>query len=179
MNITHVLDRLIRSREFSKRLGHQPRLQTHVGIAHVPLQFRTGHKRRDRVHHHRVECAAAHERVGDFQCLFPGIGLGNEQIFQVDPYPFGELYIQRVLRIHKSARTARPLRLRDDVQGQCGFAGSFGTVNFDDAAARHPTRAKRDIECERARWNHLDGHPPSFFSTEPHDGPLAKLLFDL
>src|SRR5690606_6635906 len=57
-------------------------------------------------------------------------------------------------------------------------ARRFGPVDLDDAPARQPTDAEREIEPERAGRHDLDVARCNGIA-EPHHGALAKLLLDL
>ena len=58
--------------------------------------------------------------------------------------------IERVLGINEAANAALLLRLGDHVQSKRGLARRFRPVNLDDASAREPANAKRDVEAKRA-----------------------------
>ena len=48
------------------------------------------------------------------------------------------------------------LRFGDEVQRQRGLAGGFRTVDLDDATAREPADAERDVERDAAGRDDLD-----------------------
>ena len=54
----------------------------------------------------------------------------------------------------------------------------FGPVNLDDAAARQPADAERDVEPERAGRDRLD-LDGLLVLAEPHDGAFAEAALDL
>ena len=54
----------------------------------------------------------------------------------------------------------------------------FGPVNLDDAAARQPADAERDVEPERAGGDRLD-LDRLLVLAEPHDRALAAIALDL
>ena len=64
--------------------------------------------------------------------------------------------VERVLGVDEAADAAGLLRLRHDLQGERGLAGGFRSVDLDDAPARQPADAERDVEAERARGDRLD-----------------------
>jgi hypothetical protein len=70
--------------QLAKGLGHEARLKAHVGIAHFALDFGPRHQGGHRVDHHHIDGPAAHQHVGNFQGLFAGIRLGNQQFVAVD-----------------------------------------------------------------------------------------------
>ncbi len=121
-----------------------------MGIAHLALQFRARHKGCHRVDHQHVDGAGSHQRVADFQGLFTGIGLADEQVVDVHAEFAGIERIERVLRIDEGAGAAAFLRLGDRVQGQRGLARAFRPVHLDDASARQAAHAQRDIQAQRA-----------------------------
>ena len=95
--------------------------------------------------------------------------------------------VQRVLGVDERAHAARALRLGDDVQRQRGLARRLGPVDLDDAPARQPARAERDVEAQRPGRDdrHLGAAPrpsprrmmaplPNCFSMSPtHASPIA------
>ena len=85
--------------------------------------------------------------------------------------------IERVLGVDKGAGAAALLRLGDDMQRQRGLAGAFRPVNLDNAAARQPADAERDVEPERAGRDDLDLLIGS--RAHAHDGALAEGALDL
>src|ERR1700680_945496 len=61
--------------ELAQGLRHEARLQAHVRVAHLAFDFRFRRERRNRVDHHYIEGAGAHQNVGDFERLFAGVRL--------------------------------------------------------------------------------------------------------
>jgi hypothetical protein len=53
-------------------------------VAHFPFKLRPRGQRRDTVENQHVDGAGAHQRVGDFQRLLARVGLGKQQIFNLD-----------------------------------------------------------------------------------------------
>src|SRR5690348_30947 len=165
-------------RELAQRLAHEPGLQPRKLVAHLAFDFGLRHERRDRIDHDDVDAPRAHEHVGDLEALLAGVGLGDQQLADVDAKLAGVDRIQRILGIDVRGRTAGLLHLCDDLQAKRGLAGRFGTVDFDDTSAWQAAHAERDVEAERAggddrqivldlRLAHL------------HDRALAELLLDL
>ena len=76
-----------RAGELAERLAHQPRLEADVAVAHLALDLRLRRQRRDRVDGDDVERARAHEQLGDLERLLAGVGLGHEQVVDVDADP--------------------------------------------------------------------------------------------
>lgn len=132
-----------------QRLGHEPRVQADMRIAHFAFNFRAGHKCRDRVDHDNVHCAAAHERVGNFQRLFARVGLGDEQVVHMYAQVFRIGGVERVFRVNKRSGAARLLAFGDGVQRDRRFARGLRAVDLDDAAAREPpTPSARSSDSE-------------------------------
>src|SRR5690606_29423096 len=85
---------------------------------------------------------------------------------------------ERVFGVDERAGAALALGLGDDLQRQRGLARRLRTVNLDDATARQPTDAKRDVERERTGRDDLDiAHDAPV--AHAHDRALAELLLDL
>jgi hypothetical protein len=93
-----------------------------VAIAHFAFEFRFGDERCDRVDDDHVNGAALYERSGDFESLFSGIRLGDEQIVDIDSELSGINGVERMFGVDKSSGAADFLGLRDDLQGEGGFA---------------------------------------------------------
>ena len=72
-----------RARQLAQRLAHEPRLQTHVRVAHVAFDFGLRHERRDRVDHDDVHRAGAHEDLADLERLLTRVGLRDQQRLDV------------------------------------------------------------------------------------------------
>ena len=107
MKITEVLDLLMAAGEFAQGLGHEPGLGAHLGVPHIAFDFGPGHQGRHRIHDHDVDGVGAHQDLGDFQGLFPGVRLGNEQILGFNPQLPGIVEIQSMFGVDEG-RHARP-----------------------------------------------------------------------
>ena len=103
-----------------------------------------------------VDGAGAHQRLGDLERLLAGVGLGDQQIVDVDAELPGVDRVERVLGVDEGADAAALLGLGDDVQRQRRLARGFRPVDLDDAAARQAADAERDVEAERAGRDRLD-----------------------
>ena len=68
---------------FAQRLRHQAGLQSHLGIAHLPFDFRLGRQSRHGVDDDDVDGARADQRVGDFERLFAVVRLRNQQVIDI------------------------------------------------------------------------------------------------
>jgi hypothetical protein len=132
----------------------------------------------DRIDHQHVDRARAHQGVGDLEPLLAGVGLGDQEVVEIDPEFSGVDRVERVLGVDKGADAAGLLCLGDGVQRQRGLAGRFGPVNLDHAAARQAPDPQRDIEPERARRHRLD-LDRLLALAEPHDRAFAEGPLDL
>ena len=148
-----------------------------MAVAHVALDLRPGGQRRHGVHHHHVDGAGAHQCFADLKALLSGIRLGDEHGVDVHAQRTGIGGVKGVLGVDEGHLTAPLLGLGHDVQGQCGLAGGFRAVDLDDAPLGHAADAQRDVQRQRAGGDGLH-HDMGVFA-QPHDGALAKVLFDL
>ena len=130
-------------------------------VAHLAFDFGARRQRRDRIDDQHVDGAGAHQRVGDLQRLLAGVGLGNQQVVEIDAELAGIDRVERVFGVDEGADAALLLRLGDDMQRQRGLAGGFRAVDLDDAAARQAADAQRDVEPQRAGRNRSRSRPPS------------------
>ena len=73
-----------RTRQFSQRLRHEPRLKTDVGIAHLAFELGPRHQRRHRVDRDHVKSRRAHQRLGNLERLLARVRLRDEQVVDVD-----------------------------------------------------------------------------------------------
>ena len=163
--------------QLAHRLRHQARLQTHMRCAHVAVDLLARHKRRHRVDDNDIDSARTRQRVRDGERVLAAVGLGHEQVVDVDAELLGIARVKRVLRVDERRLAARLLRLGDDVQGDRGLTGGFRPVNLNDAAARHAADAEREVKRDGAGGNGVDIHIQPL--AELHDGALAVVLFDL
>ena len=152
MKMTQCPDLRDGAGQLAQRLGHQAGLQADVGVAHLALDLGPGHQRGDRVDDDDVDRAAAHERFGDLQRLLAGVGLGDEQVVDVDAQRLGVVGIEGVLGVDEGGDAARLLGFGDDVQGQGRLAGRFRAVDLDDAAARECRRRRGRCRATARRW---------------------------
>ena len=161
---------------FPQRLAHQAGLQTHVGIAHFPFNFRPGHQRRHRVHHHHIDGRRPHQLINHFEAHFSGIRLGDEQFVNVHPQRLGIERIEGVFRIHKGRHPTRFLYLGDGMEGDGGFPGTLWAIDFNHAAFGQTT-PQGQIQGERPGRDGFDLHPAGFAQT--HNRPFAIVALNL
>ncbi|CAB4836174.1 unannotated protein [freshwater metagenome] len=117
-----------------------------MSVAHVAFDLRPGGERGDRVDDDDVDSARTHEHVGDLEGLFTRVGLGDEQLVDVDPDGLGVDGVHRVLGIDIRTDAAVALRLGHDVQRQRGLARGFGAVDLGDPAAWEAPDAEGEVE---------------------------------
>ena len=77
-----------------------------------------GVKRCDRVDDQDVDGAGAHQRVADLERLLAGVGLRDQQVFQIDAELAGIDRVERMFGIDEGADAALLLRFGDRVQRQ-------------------------------------------------------------
>ena len=92
----------------------------------------------------------ADQLVGDLQRLLAVVGLRHQQVLDPDAQLPRVGDVQRVLGVDEGAHAARALRLRDRLQGQRGLARRLRAVDLDDAPARQPADAQRQVQPDRA-----------------------------
>ncbi len=148
-----------------------------MGVAHLALDLGPGHERGHRVDHDHVERAGTDEHVGDLEGLLARVGLGDQQLVDVDADGAGIDRIHRVLRVDVRARAAVALGLGHHVHGERRLARRLRAEDLDHPAAGQAPDAERQVERERARGNRGDAHVAPL--AELHDRALAELLFDL
>ena len=178
MKITMVLERLIEAVSLRSAWLISRACRPGWTVAHLAFELGARHQRGDRIDHQHVDRAGAHQRVGDLERLLAGVGLGDQQVVDIDAELAGIDRVERMLGVDEGADAALLLRLGDDVQRQRGLAGGFRPVDLDDAAARQAADAERDVEAERAGRDRLDVHRLVVLA-EPHDRALAEGALDL
>ena len=163
--------------ELAQRLAHEPGLQADVGVAHLALDLGAGHERGDRVDDEHVERARADQHVGDLERLLPRVGLGDEQVVDVDADGRRVDRVHRVLGVDVGAHAAVALGLGDDVHGERRLARRLRAEDLDDPAPGQAADAEREVEREGTGRDGLD--PDVAALAEAHDRALAELLLDL
>ena len=163
--------------ELAQRLAHQPGLEADVGVAHLALDLGPGHERGHRVDHDDVERARADQHVGDLERLLPGVGLGDEQLVDVDADGRRVHRVHRVLGVDVGAHAAVALGLGDHVHGEGRLARRLGAEDLDHPAAGQAPDAERDVERQRAGGD--GGDADVAVLAQAHDRALAVLLLDL
>src|SRR5262249_12214813 len=95
----------------------------------------------------------------------------------VDAELFGVDGVERVFGVNVRGDAARLLGLGHDVQRQRGFAGAFGAVDFDDAAARQSADSDGGVNADARSRNH--GNIFRLVVAEAHDRAFTELLFNV
>ena len=125
-----------------------------------------------------VDRARTHQGVGDLERLLASVGLGNQEVVEVDA-EFARIDgVERMFGVDKSANPALLLGFRDHVQRERCLARGFWSINFDYPPARQAANAERDVEAERPRRYCLD-FDRLLVLAQAHDRTLAERPFDL
>ena len=115
-------------------------------VAHLSLELHARGQRGDRVDRDHVDGAGAHEHVGDLQGLLAVVGLGDEQLVDVDADLLRVERVHRMLGVDERAHSAQLLRLGEHVVDQRGLARGLGAEHLDDAPPGHATDPEREVE---------------------------------
>ncbi|NUP07768.1 MAG: hypothetical protein HOW73_17105 [Polyangiaceae bacterium] len=164
-------------RELAQRLAHEPRLQTHVRIAHIAVDFRLRHEGRDGVDDDHVDRPGANEQIDDFERLLAGVGLRHEETLGIDTDRLGVRRVECMFGVDERRDASEALRLPHCVQGQRGLSTRFGPEDLDDTAARISADAERLIEQQRPRRNDAEALAPVVV-THTHNRAFAECLLD-
>ena len=148
-----------------------------MGVAHLALDLGPGHECGHRVDDHDVEGARADQHVGDLERLLARVGLGDQQLVDVDADRRRVDRVHGVLGVDVGAGAAVALGLGHHVHGEGGLARGLRTEDLDDATAGQAPDAERDVERQRAGGD--GGDTDVAVLAEAHDGALAVLLLDL
>jgi hypothetical protein len=92
--------------ELAQGLRHEAGLQAHVGIAHFAVELGLGDEGGHRVDDQNVNGAGADQGLGDFEGLLAAIGLGDQQVIDVDAEFLGVAGVEGVLGIDKGGQAA-------------------------------------------------------------------------
>jgi hypothetical protein len=87
-----------------------------MGISHLSLDFRPGHKRRYRVYDDKVQGPASYKHVRYLQGLFTRVGLAQQEVVRVYAELFCIFEVEGVFSIDEGDGAAAFLRLRGYVQ---------------------------------------------------------------
>jgi hypothetical protein len=153
-------------------------LRTDGLIAHLTLQFRTRGERGDRVDRDEIDRPGADEHVDDLQRLLAIVGLGDEQLVDVDPDLLGVERIHRVLGVDERAHATELLGLGDDVVDERRLARRLRAEDLDDPSAGDAADAERDVKRERTGGDRITVDAGAGVA-HPHHAALAELALDL
>ena len=83
MKIMDVLDLLMMPVDFPERLGHQARLQPHLGVTHLAVDLGFGYQGGHGIHHNHIDGAAAHQGLADLLRSSPvsGCEMSSSSVF--------------------------------------------------------------------------------------------------
>jgi len=151
--------------------------RTDVTVTHLALDLRARDERGHGVDDDEVEGAGADQHVHDLQGLLTVVGLGEDQVVDVDAELLRVLGVEGVLRVHERDLATGLLGVGHGVQGQRGLTGGLRSVDLHDTAARQATDAKGDVERGRPGRDDLDGLHRAL--AHAHDSALAELSFNL
>ena len=143
--------------ELAQRLRHQARLEADRLVAHLALELGARRQRRDRVDRDHVDRAGADQHVGDLERLLAVVGLGDEQLVDVDADRARVGGVDRVLGVDEGADPAHLLGLGDDLVDERRLSRRLGAEDLHDAPARHAAHAEREVDRQRAGRDR--GHP--------------------
>src|SRR3546814_14268169 len=73
-----------RAGELAQALRHEARLEADMAVAHLALDLRARHERRDRIDHEHVDRIRADQSIDNFERLLARIGLRDDQLVDVD-----------------------------------------------------------------------------------------------
>ena len=164
--------------ELAQPLGHEPRLEPDVGVAHVALQLGLGHHGGHAVDDDYVHGAATDEVFADFEGLLGGVRLGHQQLVHVDAAPAGVTGVQGVLGVDVGGDAAHSLGRRHYVVAEGGLAGRLGAVHLDDAALGDSADAQRYVDRDGAGRNGVHAGRAVGVS-ELHYGAATEVAVDL
>ena len=147
-------------------------------IAHLAFELRLGGQGGDGVDDYHVDGTGAHDHVSDLERLLAGVGLGDEQLVDVDSDLLGVLRVERVLGVDERGGAAAALRVGNDFQGEGRLARRLRPVDLHHSPARQPADTESQIQPERSGGDDLDV-PHHTRISHPHDRALAELTLDL
>ena len=163
--------------DFAQSLAHQASLKSHLVVAHVAFDFRLRREGSHRVNDDDVDGRRANQLVGNFQGLLTVVGLRDVEIVDVYPKFFGVEAVESVFCIDEGCNTSALLCFSNGMDSKRGLTRGFGTVDFDDAAARIATHSQHMVETDGACRDHL--HVFHFLVAHFHDRPFTEVLFDV
>ena len=143
-------------------------------VAHIAVDFRLRRQRGDGVNYDDVKRPRFYKFFADAKSLFAARRLRDDQVLEVHSYLTGVRRIQRVLGVDERRRTARFLRIGDNMQCERRFTRRLVSVQLDDTPFGKPSDSKRHIKRQRSRRNRFN--ITSRLLSEFHDRHLAEFL---
>src|SRR5262249_42237845 len=125
------------SGELAQGLRHQTRLESHMPITHLAIEFGFGHQGGDRVHDQDVNRPRTHKGLRNLKCLLAIIRLRDEQIVYVYSQLASVDRIERVLSVYKSRHSSLLLRFSYYLQGDSGLAACFRSKHLHYTSSRN------------------------------------------
>src|SRR5213076_2608128 len=121
----------------------------------------------------------ADEHFHDLERLLTVVGLGDQEVFEIDAKLLRVGRVERVFRVHERGHAAGLVHLRNNLQGQRCLARGFRAENLYHASPWQTTDAECVVDAYRAGRDGLDGRDGAVAVPETHDRALAELLLDL
>ena len=118
------------------------------------------------------------EHVDDLERLLAVVGLGDEQLIDVDADLLRVQRVHRVLGVDERADPAELLRLGEDVVDERRLTRRLRAEDLDDPPTRDAADPQRDVERQRPCRDRVDGDARARIP-HPHDRALAELPLDL
>ena len=163
--------------QFPQGLRHETSLQTDKSVTHFTFNFCLGRQCGNRVHNHNIHSTGTYQCIRDFQCLLAGIRLRNQHGVNIHTDSGSIIRVKSVFSVHKGYFAATLLCLSHNVQSKRRLTGRFRAIDFDNTALGDTTDTECGIQCQRAGGNCVHGKFRTV--TEPHNGTLAKIPFNL
>ena len=148
-----------------------------MGVAHIVINFRSGHQCRHRVHNNNVNGTGARQLLGNLQRLLTIVRLGDQKRVHIHAQVSGINRIQCMLRINKRSLAAGLLRLCHTVERQGGLTTGLRAVDLYDTALRQAVNTGGNVQGQRAGGD--GGHIQVLVLAQAHNGTCAVLLFNL
>src|SRR6516225_7758230 len=149
-----------------------------MAVAHLAFEFGARHQGGDRIDDQDIDRSRADKRVCYFQRLLSSIGLGNQQIIDINTELAGIGRVERMLGVDKSTGPATSLRLGNDMKCQGRLTRALRSIDLYDPATRQAADAERYVEAQGPRRDHL-GIRGGLARPELHYRTLAEGTFDL
>ena len=123
-----------------------------MGISHFSLDLRPGNQSRHRVDHQHVESTRADQHVGNFQSLFTGIRLGDQQFVHIHSQDRGIGGIEAVFGVHEGRYPPVALRFGHHMESKGGFSRALRTIYLNHPPPRHAPYPQGHVQGQGGRW---------------------------